>query len=237
MSIDFKGDTLKYYKKDRNGDHFIIEELTTESILICVLADGISRQPCDWKASEMACQGFVKEFVQNKALDAESRIKVTVQNVNQAICSVVGECENLCTTLSVIVYERLSERCFIASIGDSRIYRVRNDHFELLTIDDSIKNEKVIMASVGRRVVDASVLTQFLGNPTIEFSVEEIDFQKNDLLISASDGFYEARKSGFDRDMLKLSQEDDVLTGFNANFERYGWSTKDDMTAIVLKKR
>lgn len=143
----------------------------------------------------------------------------------------------MCTTLSVIVYEQLAKKCFIASVGDSRIYRVRGGHFDQLTKDDAIKNEKTIMTPVGRRVVDASVLTQFLGNSTIEFSVESIEFLTGDLLVCASDGFYEARKSGFDRDMLKLSQEEDVLTGFNDLFERYGWSAKDDMTAIALKMK
>lgn len=88
MELNFTGDTLKYYTKDRNGDHFIIEELTKESILICIVADGISRQPCDWKASEMACTGFVSDFRENKASDTPERIKTAIQNVNESIYSV-----------------------------------------------------------------------------------------------------------------------------------------------------
>jgi hypothetical protein len=35
-----------YYEKEKNGDHLLLEDIKPENILVSIVADGITKQPC-----------------------------------------------------------------------------------------------------------------------------------------------------------------------------------------------
>ena len=231
------GESLKYYSKEKNGDHFLFEDLCDESILIAIVADGVSQQPCDWFASQTCCQTIIANFKNNRQLEYVERIKESVIQTNEAINAIEDRCSRMSTTLTALVWQYVSNKCFIVNIGDSRVYRIRDEYLQQLTKDDAIIRKREVMTSAGRRLIDQSQLTNVLGMPTqsLKITIERIDFLINDLLILSTDGFYDARKS-FNTDIVKLARASNLLAEFKEKFDNFSLLANDDMTAIVIKQ-
>ncbi len=232
--FEIKGNSIKYFEKERNGDHFKIKDLQNENILIAIVADGVSQQPCDWYASELACDKFINFFEANTEFELVTRTKDSIIKTNQILCEVEGDCENLHTTVSLMVWDYNNNVCLISNIGDSRIYKANNKELDQLTIDDSISKTKEIVTSIGRRTITVSSLTNVIGMSNPKVNIKTIEFKSGEVIILASDGYYDARKSSFKNDMLELGNLDSIETSFTEYFSKYELSAKDDMTAIIV---
>lgn len=231
------GYSEKFYEKEKNGDSFKYEDLKEEKLLIAIVADGVSRQPCDWYASQLCCEKFIENFKTADAFQISKRIKTSVYKTNEALLNVTGKCANLHSTLSLLVWDYEMDSCYIANIGDSRIYHFRKDVIQKLTKDDTIKRKKVIQTSIGKRTVDTTVLTKAMGmgNDRIVFSINKIDFLEGDMFVLASDGLYTAR-SNFENDMILLNQSENLKSDFDNKIKKYLLFADDDLTGIVLKR-
>jgi len=229
------GNSLKYFKKDKNGDNFYFGEIKSEKIVIAIVADGVSKQPCDWLASDLFCSKFVEFFNQEVTSDLKDRIYKTIVTVNQLIVSTEGQCKNMRTTLSLLIWKYDTNDCYISNVGDSRIYKCENGKVEQITIDDAIKSSKTILNQAGKRMFETSSLTNTIGSASLKIKIEKIDFKKGTTLILATDGFYDAKKISYLTDMLELSKAQKLDLAFNKIFSKYDWSAKDDMTAVVIR--
>lgn len=229
--------TTKYLSKEKNGDHLLHGFVKVEGLWIGIVADGVSKQPCDWYASELACQGFMDHFLKQKALPLPERIQKAILQTNGDLNKVEGPCQRLSSTLTVAVCSTTDTQCFIASVGDSRVYRIREGKLEQLSIDNVHRSTQTIMTSVGKRTVTVSNLTQVLGmsSSSLQLHVYAIDFTPGDLLILATDGFYDARKS-FNTDILTLNTQPDLEASFAQLWEKFKMLANDDMTAVVINK-
>lgn len=232
---EITGNSLKYFEKERNGDNFYFGEIEADKIVIAIVADGVSNQPCDWLASEILCSKFLELFKHEVILDLKTRVHITIEKVNRVISSTEGECNDMRTTMSLLVWKYDTNECYISNIGDSRIYRCENEKLDLITKDESIVGTKTIHTQIGRRVVETSKLTNTLGSLTPKIEVKKIDFKKGTTFVLASDGFYGAKKSSFSKDMQALACAPKLDEAFNETFSNYDWSAKDDMTAIVIR--
>lgn len=217
------GNTLKYFEKKRNGDHFCSKDISDEEILIGIVADGVSGQPCDWFASELSCDKFIEFFEQNKLNDIEKRIEKSIVLTNEKVKEEEGDCQRMCSTFSLIVWKYVSNECFIVNIGDSRIYKVYDDNLVQLSRDDSIKG--------------TSILTNVIGMASTKIKVERISFLENESILLASDGFYTAEKSAFVNDMVQVCRSEDLNIGLNHVFSKYDFNATDDMTALIIKNK
>lgn len=217
------GNTLKYFEKKRNGDHFCSKDISDEEILIGIVADGVSGQPCDWFASELSCDKFIEFFEQNKLYDIERRIEKSIVLTNEKVKEEEGDCQRMCSTFSLIVWKYVSNECFIVNIGDSRIYKVYDDNLVQLSRDDSIKG--------------TSILTNVIGMASTKIKVERISFLDNESILLASDGFYTAEKSAFVNDMVQVCRSEDLNIGLNHVFSKYDFNATDDMTALIIKNK
>ncbi len=233
--IEIAKETLKFIDKDRNGD-YCLSELMNEGVLIAAVADGVSRQPCDWKASQMACEQLIKHFKSIEGIPLAERLRESMIHANEVVCSEKAPCNKMSATLSTTCLDIKAHKLYFGNVGDSRIYRVRDKKIDQLTKDDKIPRKKVIMTKLGRRTVDASVLTKNLGMDTsiLDFQVHEITAQSHDLYILASDGFYEARVT-FQDDMITLADSINIQQDFQLIFKRYSLLAGDDITAVIFQ--
>lgn len=83
--------------------------------------------------------------------------------------------------------------CLVAHVGDSRLYRIRGGRIDQLTEDHSLVWEQYREGLLSKEGLPSSplknIVTRALGmNPTVEVEVQEIDLQKEDLLVFCSDG-------------------------------------------------
>jgi protein phosphatase len=95
------------------------------------------------------------------------------------------------TTLAVAVFD--GDSVALGHVGDSRIYRLRDDQLALLTRDDSLVREAVdqgvINAAEAAASHNRSLVTQALGvAPSIEANLRCVDAREGDVYLVCSDG-------------------------------------------------
>ena len=101
------------------------------------------------------------------------------------------QCEGMGTTLVASLF--YDNRVSIAHVGDSRMYRMRDNRFEQITMDHSLLQELVdrgfYSQEEAQRSTNRNYVTRALGVETnVEVEVQEVDVQKGDYFLMCSDG-------------------------------------------------
>ena len=102
-----------------------------------------------------------------------------------------SQCEGMGTTVVAALFH--DNRVSIAHVGDSRMYRLRRDSFEQLTMDHSLLQELVdrgfYSQDEAQRATNKNYVTRALGvEPTVEVEVHEQAVETGDWLVLCSDG-------------------------------------------------
>jgi len=101
------------------------------------------------------------------------------------------QCEGMGTTVVAgLLYD---SKVIIAHVGDSRMYRLRADRFEQVTLDHSLLQELVdrgfYTPEEAQRVTNKNYVTRALGvEPTVEVEIREEPVHRGDCLVLCSDG-------------------------------------------------
>jgi protein phosphatase len=101
------------------------------------------------------------------------------------------KCEGMGTTVvAALLYDN---RAIVAHVGDSRMYRLRTDRFEQVTMDHSLLQELVdrgfYTPEEAQRVTNKNYVTRALGvEPTVEVEVHEYPVHRGEWLVFCSDG-------------------------------------------------
>lgn len=98
------------------------------------------------------------------------------------------------TTLVAALF--LGARVTIASIGDSRVYRLRQGHFEQLTVDHTVVQEQLeyglITPEQARLAGSRGLITRALGvEAGVEVDVQEQPVLPGDVFLLCSDGLFD----------------------------------------------
>ena len=99
--IEIASTTHKFINKDQNGD-YCIHEIINDHILLAAVADGVSNQPCDWKASQIACETLIAQFTLLSKYSLNERLKKSVIKANEKVIEEEGICHKMSTTLSAV---------------------------------------------------------------------------------------------------------------------------------------
>jgi serine/threonine protein phosphatase PrpC len=237
-SYEAYGYSVAKVGKEKNGDHFLLEQLSEEGLLIAIVADGVSSQPCDWLASETICQKVVEFFKSNIAeKDILKRLRSSIIQANEFVSNTQGACLTMCSTLSVVVWEVARDMLFLANIGDSRIYSSFGGKLELLTKDDSTLVRGPILEHGLVRIIDKPVLTQVIGQGNLRLSVAVQLFKEAEIIILATDGFYEARRGIFTKTLSELSQQPNFKASFEVIVQSFEILRGDDLTVLMIRRR
>jgi protein phosphatase len=102
-----------------------------------------------------------------------------------------SQCEGMGTTVAAVLFH--DNRVAVAHVGDSRVYRLRGDTFEQLTMDHSLLQELVdrgfYSPEEAQRATNKNYVTRALGGETtVDVDVREFPVQVGDWLILCSDG-------------------------------------------------
>lgn len=231
------GYTVSNFGKEKNGDSFSFEQLEEENLLIAVVADGVSQQPCDWLASSTTCQALIDHFKQNiSQSDTAQRLLESILQTNHDVALTEGKCHKMASTLSVVVCSYSSEELYYANIGDSRIYSLYNGSFEQLTTDDVIIRKERILTNAGIRLIDKHILSKVIGQDNILFKINVKSIRTGEVIILATDGFYDARKVVFNKLMTEFGEAKDFEEGFAKLIDQVKILRGDDLTAVAIKR-
>ncbi len=190
-------------RHDRGHDsNSNIAALTLEPPNLFIVADGMGGQQAGEQASLMAVE-LIPKAIARRLLPDETdvaRIKEAIRDavaeVNQEILGssgAVSEFSNMGTT--VVLAQFLSDRVFVAGIGDSRAYRLREGRLEQLTKDHSLADALLDAGTITAEELPThkfkNVLYLYLGSKDARSGPEDVrvlDVRPGDRLLMASDG-------------------------------------------------
>ncbi|MCX7891127.1 MAG: Stp1/IreP family PP2C-type Ser/Thr phosphatase [Burkholderiales bacterium] len=177
------------------------------SIGVAVLADGMGGYNAGEVASGMATTVLTTELQHLLASGeaaamagaagrerAEAMLRAEIAKANTSIYQAAQsqpQYAGMGTTLVVALF--YDNRVTVAHIGDSRVYRLRDDELVQITKDHSLLQEQIdsgmITAEQARFSQNKNLVTRALGiDPTVDAEIREYETQPGDLWLLCSDG-------------------------------------------------
>lgn len=191
----------KEINQDFHGAYIPKDPLLTSKGIVIGLADGISSSDVSQYASETAVKGFFEDYY---CTPESWTVKTSVQRVLAATNSwLYSQTRNspyryspdkgyVCTFTTLVIK---SNTAHIFSAGDTRAYRLSDDHLERLTQD-----HRLWVSS------DKSYLRRALGmKDQLELDYLSLALEVNDIFVLATDGIYEYADEKFIADTIKLN--------------------------------
>jgi serine/threonine protein phosphatase PrpC len=150
------------------------------------------------------------------------------------------QCEGMGTTIVAVLF--FDDRISIAHVGDARLYRLRNNRFEQLTMDHSLLQELVDRGFYSReeaqRSTNRNYVTRALGvEPIVEVEIQENAVEPDDVYLLCSDGL---------PDMVEDEDIHLTISTFSANLQTVGQQLiqlsndhggKDNISVILAQAR
>ena len=182
-------------------------ELDLETGLM-VLADGMGGCNGGEIASAMAVNIVAGEFRQFPLTLPPDEVSAGLSSAAMRLCTAIAKANReiyqqgliqpqlsgMGTTLVAALF--VGARVTIASIGDSRVYRLRQGHFEQLTVDHTVVQEQVeyglITPEQARLAGNRGLITRALGvEAGVEVDVQEQPMLPGDVFLLCSDGLFD----------------------------------------------
>lgn len=240
-------------KREQNEDSYLIINGKTQNVdiqnygMMFAVADGMGGHAGGEIASKMACQGMADYYSEKTDRPEGSgyfkaklgHLKSSIYDVHNKIIEygrINREFEDMGTTLSVLVLTK--NKALIAHVGDSRIYRLRQDFLEQLTEDHSMAQLFIQMGYLTPEKVAnhpiRHVMSQAVGQgvKSIFNKIEKVE--RGDTFLLCSDGLY---------DMVPDKEIRDILLNNPALNDKCGRLVaralkkggKDNVTVIVIQ--
>ena len=234
-------------KRNHNEDAL----LTLPESGIYVVADGVGGRACGEVASAICVESFrdsahlvsarVAAYTEASTLDTRNAVLATIDEVLQTASRRIYETAEaegragMTTTVVALVVG--NGTAFLAHVGDSRAYLVRDGELRQLTEDHSMVNELVRTGKMTYEEARSSrhrhVITRAVGlYPTVQPSLAAVDLHPGDRLLLCSDGLSDVVAPEL---MLEEGASDDlegaVATLLQAALDRGG---PDNITVVLL---
>lgn len=187
--------------RDRNEDA-VASDLTTGLIMV---ADGMGGYKAGEIASEMAILIVTAELAElmhgqqllrkkDSAFSVPGMLKYAVAMANELIYKASQEhaaCSGMGTTFVLGVF--IDNKIVVGHIGDSRMYRLRENMLEQLTEDHSLLQEQLNAGLITKEQAkvsnDGHLVTRALGTDAeVELEISEHEVKVGDIYLLCSDG-------------------------------------------------
>src|SRR3954464_14871459 len=162
---------------------------------LLMVADGMGAHAAGELASKMACDNIPHNYTKTKTSTPAEAITKAYREVGALIhsrASANRDFQGMGTTCSTLLL--LPEGALIAHVGDSRVYRIRNNRIDQLSFDHSLVWELVrrnhLSSEHANVAVPKNVITRSLGpDPNVEVDIEgPLAVEPNDVYLLCSDG-------------------------------------------------
>ncbi len=252
-------DTIRFYAatdvgkvRDHNEDNFLVDK----KLSLFVVADGMGGHAAGEVASAIAVRSVHDELKRERDLltdyvaRASGANKVTgkdivalLEHAVQRACAKIHEeaqadaaKRGMGTTLSALIV--LGTEGFIAHVGDSRIYLMRNGRVQQITEDHTVHNELIKRGKLTReqieKVAHKNAITRAVGvYERVEVDTLRIEVLPGDTFVLASDGLTGYLDAAEDlRPYLLLEGDKAAKSLIGLANDRGG---KDNITTIIVR--
>jgi serine/threonine protein phosphatase PrpC len=165
--------------------------------ILLVVADGMGGHRGGEVASTMAV-GTLGGLCRDGEGDAPSRLRAAIERANAEIFKRAASTRRLAGMGTTVVALLLSAEgpAFVAHVGDSRLYQIRDGSLSALTDDHSLAAELLrngeITAEEARVHPKRSILVRAVGvSKGVDVEIAPVDLRVDDTLLLCSDGIYE----------------------------------------------
>jgi protein phosphatase len=148
------------------------------------------------------------------------------------------QCEGMGTTLVACLF--YDDKVSVAHVGDSRLYRMRENRFEQITMDHSLLQELVdrgfYSQEEAQRSTNRNYVTRALGvDLNVEVEVQEVEARKGDYFLMCSDGLPDMVEdedihltiNTFDTDVKTIGEQLIKLTNDNGG--------RDNVSVVLVR--
>lgn len=206
--------------RDHNEDTIMWDE----TLGFAILADGMGGHNAGEVASAMAVD-HIKDCMINvlKTKPSQSKpaelgysdvVRDAIIDANQEILQHAEEkpeCVGMGTTLVFALFQ--NDVVIFANVGDSRIYRLREDKFEQITSDHSLVQEMVdsgyISQEEAKLSISRNLITRALGiGDELDIDIEKKTIQNGDIYLLCSDGLSDMVSNEAIQDILVEDRDD-----------------------------
>ncbi len=252
MELSFWAATDVGRKREHNEDNFLLDK----KLSLFVVADGMGGHASGEVASHLAVHEFrsavesgkdlIDRFARGDATVRPQQILTLLEGAVQAACQSIyqkGQLEpekrGMGTTTSALLIA--GDRGFIAHVGDSRIYMLRQGQVVQLTEDHSLLNELVRRGKISKEGIEDSPYKAYKNAVTRAVGVYEtvqgdtIDFEilPGDQFLLCSDGLHAYLD---DQRMLDLLSGEDITELPKRLVEHANaGGGHDNITAVVIR--
>jgi serine/threonine protein phosphatase PrpC len=235
-------------KRDHNEDSFLVDQ----EHQLYLVADGMGGHAAGEVASSITAE-VVRDYIGKheqllKAYNSESsdedreEILKVIKDAALAACMTVfnkgqkdKQRHGMGTTLSAMLIT--GNGAFIAHVGDSRIYLVRENLVHQLTVDHTLVNEQLRRGTItkeeARKANYQNVITRAIGvQKSVRVDTLHLDILPKDKFIICSDGLHGYLKPGDIENIIGPKKEEEVTTSLiDLANERGG---KDNISVIYV---
>ncbi len=233
MSLEIAQKSYKNPHKPKNGDYSSFQLLEQEQLVLAVLADGVGSCPCDWNASQLSCQTFIKTFEQNNKKEIIPRFSEAIRQANQVVLTTTGSCQGMKSTFCGLVWDLKAQVVYYTNIGDSRIYETGEKGWVQISTDEvrtKINRDAILYHTAVREGI-----TNAIGHSTLTFEIKKKADKGIRAFVLTTDGFHGVAAS-FPEEALKAINAIHLEQGLEQLYQQYETRQKDDMTILVLRK-
>ncbi|MGB1248996.1 MAG: PP2C family protein-serine/threonine phosphatase [Candidatus Promineifilaceae bacterium] len=125
-----------------------------------VIADGVGGANQGERAAQLAIEAVIESLRRSTETNIPALLISTVQAANYAVYAARAETGRMGCTLAIALI--VAGTLYVANVGDSRVYLVRNKRVSQLTMDHSFANMMVMQGKLGRKAADANPRAEVL---------------------------------------------------------------------------
>src|SRR5437588_8546180 len=200
LAVNIGKCTLLGNYRENNEDAIDVKQFP--DLTVAIVADGMGGQQAGEIASKQAIDALPRELKKNlgSTTDTEETkqiVRRAIVHTNAVIMEMAAldrDLANMGTTVVSAVWRKGSNIVYVASVGDSRAYLVRDGKIEQMTIDHSIAQAlveaKTISAAEARVHRYRNVLWKYLGSKEVGDGpeVKAVTVQVGDRFLLCTDG-------------------------------------------------
>ena len=252
MELKFFAATDIGRQRDHNEDNYLVDP----TLHLFVVADGMGGHAAGEVASQIAVHevsrivrenaDVIERYAKGQDLNARQEILAVMEHAVQTACASIyhrGQAEadkrGMGTTTSALLIA--GDRGFIAHVGDSRIYLLRQNQVHQLTEDHSLINELVRRGKIKRDEIDSSPYSKYKNAVTravgayesVETDTLDFEVLPGDGFLLCSDGLHAYLK---DSDVPEIMTADDIADAPKTMVAlANAGGGHDNITAVVVR--